>query len=210
MCQMSANRRLCLPKLEPAGWRVARSALAAVSRPRSSPIKRFLPLSQLIYAAAGSEARRRTDTACRGESASQPQIVSVGTEEWRRTRGSASAAELGLAAHQLRVCPPLKRSCVKAQDVNPFTTQRASNFTRPHQIPPKCFKYEQPREYLLNCSQAIKGYSNMVVFCTTVLPFLYFILFPIKLVTLLREFYIGVSMDEILSHMGNFTSPDNF
>lgn len=158
---MSANRRVYLPKLGPAGWRVARSAPAAVSRPRSSPIKRFLPLSQVICAAAGSGARRRTARACRGESASQPEIVSSGTEEGRRTRGSPSAAELGLAAHQLRVCPPLKRSCVKAQDVNPFTTQRASNFTCSHQIPPKCFKYEQPGEHLLSCSQAIQVYSNM-------------------------------------------------
>lgn len=42
---MSANRRVYLPKLEPVGWRVARSAPAAVSRPRSSPIKRFVTFS---------------------------------------------------------------------------------------------------------------------------------------------------------------------
>lgn len=94
----------------------------------------------------------------------KPGIVSAGTEEGQQTRGSPSAAELGLAAHQLRVCPPLKRSCVKAHDVNPFTTQRASNFTCLHQIPSK---YEQPRQHFTSCLQAIKVYSNMSAFCTT-------------------------------------------
>lgn len=62
--QMNRNEQVYLPKLEPRGWRVARSAQDAVSRSHSSPIKplSLRPLtstrvSQVIYAATDCKPR---------------------------------------------------------------------------------------------------------------------------------------------------------
>lgn len=87
--------RFYLPKLEPKGWRVARSAQAAASRPRSSPIKEPLLISARCDFRRKSffksctrrstarsrprrpverRRRRRTEAPCRGEAAAPEQL----------------------------------------------------------------------------------------------------------------------------------------
>lgn len=154
-----------LPKLEPKGWRVARSAQVAVSRSHSFPIK---PLSlsadfdesfsshlssnwlQVLFTGVPFNDRgRRRNHACALYKAFLSNVklpVSCNYNNFCQLQGWISCGDrclflrlspdcqhteapllllllllISLHVSPPAACPPINHSCVKPQDINPFT-----------------------------------------------------------------------------------------